>query len=101
MRPDLFPTTSLVPCMEAKEGAMATMLRRTIPQWRTVVIDSYAQLPTLSLTAPQGRRLWGMDASTCGYVLDSLVEAGVLTRTPCGQYCRADVVRPVDTAFAM
>lgn len=76
-------------------------LRRSVPEWRSVVMGAYALQPTLIVTCPQGQRLWGMDASTCGYVLDSLVDAGLLTRTTGGQYCRADYIRPVDTVFAM
>ncbi|WP_396625910.1 hypothetical protein [Luteitalea sp.] len=76
-------------------------LRRSVPEWRTVVMDAYAMQPSLSLTRPQGQRLWGMDAPTCGYVLDSLVDAGVLTRTSGGHYCRADVLRTLDPVFAM
>jgi hypothetical protein len=76
-------------------------LRRSVPEWRSLVMNAYATQPTLSVTGPQGQRLWGMDASTCGYVLDSLVDAGLLTRTTGGQYCRIDYIRPVDTVFAM
>ena len=76
-------------------------LRRSVPEWRTVVMDAYARQPTLSLTHAQGQRLWGMDASTCGYVLDSLVDAGLLSRTTAGQYCRVDYIRPIDPVFAM
>ena len=78
-----------------------TPLRRSVPEWRTVVMDAYTTQPALSLTRPQGQRLRGMDAPTCGYVLDSLVDAGLLTRTSTGQYCRADTLRPLDAAFAM
>ena len=77
-----------------------TPLRRSVPEWRSIVMDAYATQPTLSVTRPQGQRLWGMDASTCGYVLDSLVDAGMLARTPSGQYCRVDYMQSIDTAFA-
>jgi hypothetical protein len=42
-----------------------------------------------------------MDASTCGHVLESLVQSGVLARTSVGQYCRADVSPPVGTGFVL
>ncbi|WP_239489697.1 hypothetical protein [Luteitalea sp. TBR-22] len=78
-----------------------TPLRRSVPEWRSIVMDAYATLPSLSLTRPQGQRLWGMDAPTCGYVLDSLVDAGMLICTSTGQYCRADALRPIDPVFTM
>lgn len=74
--------------------APAAPLTRSVAEWRSIVLDAYATLPTLNITRPQGERLWGMDPSTCGYVLDSLVEAGMLVRTANGQYCRIDHVRP-------
>lgn len=74
---------------------------RSVPEWRDIVLEAYAGQPTLSLTVAQGRRLWGMDASTCGYVLDGLVESGMLARTSSGQYCRVDYIRPIDPVFAM
>ncbi len=66
-----------------------------------MVMAAYATQPTLSVTARQGQRLWSMDSPTCGYVLDSLVGAGLLTRTSAGQYCRADYVSPLDPACPM
>ena len=71
---------------------------RSFRDWRTIVVDAYALQPTLSLTARQGQRLWGMDAQTCRYVLDGLVDAGVLTRTVDEQYCRVEYVGTVDPA---
>ena len=71
---------------------------RSLRDWRTIVLDAYAVQPTLSLTARQGQRLWGMDAQTCRYVLDGLVDAGVLTRTVDEQYCRVEYVGTVDPA---
>ncbi|AMY08243.1 hypothetical protein LuPra_01437 [Luteitalea pratensis] len=65
---------------------------RGLRDWRAIVLDAYVLQPTLSLTTRQGQRLWGMDAPTCTDVLDALVDAGVLTRTPDGQYCRLDYV---------
>jgi hypothetical protein len=58
--------------------------------WRDVVGAEYETLPALSLTVPQAQRLWGLDESTCKYVLDSFVETGYLVRTPDGQYRRAN-----------
>ena len=41
----------------------------------------YEEMPGLSLTKPQAQRLWGLDAATCGTVLDALVSAHVLRCT--------------------
>lgn len=76
-----------------------TPLQRSVPEWRGVVMDAFASQPALCLTLAQGERLWGMDAPTCGCVLDGLVEAGVLARTPDGQYCRAEHHGRIDLAF--
>ena len=99
MRADGMPATSMSAAWWQDEPV--TALRRSVPEWRSIVMDAYATQPSLSLTRPQGQRLWGMDAPTCGYVLDSLVDAGVLTRTSAGQYCRADALRPLDPVLTM
>lgn len=97
MRPELFPVEPTVPPeWWREEEVVATATRHSVPEWRDIVLRAYAEQPALSLTGAQGQRLWGMDASTCGYVLDALVESGVLARTSGGQYCRADAIRPVD-----
>jgi hypothetical protein len=59
------------------------------PRVRAVAarVDSeYQELPGLSLTAAQARRLWRLDPVTCDRVLESLVRAGHLRRTPDGMY---------------
>jgi hypothetical protein len=76
-------------------------LRRSVAEWRSIVLDAYVVQPTLSLTTQQGQRLWGMDAPTCTYVLDSLVDARVLARTAEGQYCRPEFVGAVEVSGIM
>ncbi len=66
-----------------------------------MVTAAYAQQPTLRVTTQQAQRLWSLDRPTCGYLLDSLVSAGLLSRTSAGQYCRADYVNPIDPAASM
>jgi hypothetical protein len=48
----------------------------------------YREMPGLSLTAPQAQRLWGLDSTTCGFVLTTLVGRKVLKRTAIGKYVR-------------
>lgn len=48
----------------------------------------YLEMPGLSVTAPQAERLWGLDSTTCSFVLMTLQERGVLRRTPRGTYIR-------------
>jgi len=52
------------------------------------VEGEYRELPALSLTAPQAQRLWGLDSTTCSFVLMTLIERGVLRRTASGTYVR-------------
>ncbi len=52
------------------------------------ITHDYAEQPGLRLTPPQAQRLWGLDGPTCGAVLTALVDAGVLRRTPDGQFAR-------------
>ena len=42
------------------------------------VLGEYREMPGLSLTIEQARRLWRCDAVTCQRVVDALVESQVL-----------------------
>jgi hypothetical protein len=56
----------------------------------------YLDLPGLSLTARQARRLWNLDSDTCQRVLDMMIRDNFLRRTPQAQYVRPDWCRSVD-----
>ena len=56
---------------------------------RQRVIGEYLEMPGLSLTVPQARRLLGLDTSTCERLLEELVDQHFLRRTPHGVYVRA------------
>lgn len=49
----------------------------------------FREMPGLTLTVAQARRLWNVDLSTCIQVLSHLVEAGFLCRRADGSYGRA------------
>jgi hypothetical protein len=51
-------------------------------------------MPGLSLTVPQAQRLWGLEDSTCRTLLEHLVEARFLRRTPHGRFIRCDASSP-------
>ena len=48
----------------------------------------YRQMPGLSVTAPQAQRLWGLDSMSCGFVLMTLIQRGVLRHTASGTFVR-------------
>jgi hypothetical protein len=54
--------------------------------WLVRVRAEYREMPGLSLTQPQMRRLWGFQPQTCEAVVDVLVTSHVLRRTPNGSY---------------
>ena len=49
----------------------------------------FREMPGLTLTVAQARRLWSLDQSTCSAVLTQLVETGFLCRRADGAYGRA------------
>jgi len=51
----------------------------------------FREMPGLKLTARQARRLWGLDAPICDTLLDDLVQAGFLRRTPDGCFVRSEM----------
>ncbi len=48
----------------------------------------YREMPGMCVTAPQAQRLWGLDATTCAFVLTTLIERRILRRTARGTYVR-------------
>jgi hypothetical protein len=50
----------------------------------------YLEMPGLKLTPAQAERLWGIDVRHCQRLLDFLVEAGFLKRSPDGSYFRVN-----------
>lgn len=54
--------------------------------WR--IEGEYHEMPGLSVTAPQAERLWGLDSTTCSFVLMTLIQRGILKRTASGTYVR-------------
>jgi hypothetical protein len=52
------------------------------------VAGEYHEMPGMCVTRPQAQRLWGLDSTTCELVLTTLVERGVVRRTPRGMYVK-------------
>ena len=52
------------------------------------VAGEYYEMPGMCVTRPQAQRLWGLDSTTCELVLTTLVERGVVRRTPRGMYVK-------------
>ena len=64
---------------------------RTAPAIHELLLrieGEYREMPDLSLTMSQAERLWGLDRGTCGYVLTTLIELGVLKQTRMGTFLR-------------
>ena len=61
-------------------AALHDLLRR--------VESEYREMPGMCVTAAQAQRLWGLDSTTCAFVLMTLVERRVLRRTPRGTYVK-------------
>jgi hypothetical protein len=53
----------------------------------------YIEMPDLTLTAPQARRLWNLSQEVCDTALAILVRTGFLWRTPNDQFVRGGLGR--------
>jgi hypothetical protein len=69
--------------------------RATVALWIDRIRGEYHEMPGLSLTEPQGQRLWGLTPSACREILETLLASGFLRRTYRGHYVRADSVSPM------
>jgi len=67
--------------------------RSSAPNPNGLILDrirgEFREMPGLSLTVEQARRLWSLDAPTCYEALAYLVESGFLSLKPNGSYARA------------
>lgn len=52
------------------------------------VRSEYLEMPGLCLTFDQARRLWALDSTTCGRVLQDLVAEGFVAVSDRGAYVR-------------
>ena len=53
------------------------------------ICAEYQEMPGLNLRRDQARRLWDIDDTMCGELLDTLVESRFLQRRADGRYVRA------------
>jgi hypothetical protein len=65
--------------------------------------SEFLEMPGLRLTAPQAKRLWGMDDVSCSALLAALVASGFLFQTRDGAFMRIERahVVPVKTLPAV
>jgi len=61
--------------------------RSTEREWSQRILAEYREMPGLRLTLRQAARLWALDTVDCQAILDTLVAAGSLRRSPKGEYC--------------
>ena len=59
------------------------------------VKGEFLEMPGLRVTEAQARRLWGLDADSCGALLRQLVHANFLFRTHNGAFMRVEHATPV------
>jgi hypothetical protein len=69
--------------------AQMVFTEAAVAEWLERVRAEYVEVPGMSLTKPQVRRLWGLDPITCDAVIDALLNTGFLKRTRLDKYVRA------------
>ena len=53
----------------------------SVVEWLRLIEAEYKEMPGLSLSKAQMRRLWGLEAFVCDALVDALVTARVLKQT--------------------
>jgi hypothetical protein len=74
---------------------MSLETTRTTEEVLRRVQGEFLEMPGLRLTEAQARRLWNLDAASCGALLGALVDARFLFRTRDGAFMRLDQAMPV------
>ena len=64
------------------------VVEQPVEQWAERVRAEYLEMPGLTLTRPQIRRLWLLDAALCDAVVDALVASHFLRLRPDHTYAR-------------
>jgi hypothetical protein len=59
-----------------------TAEQSTVTDWLRLIQAEYLEIPGLHLTKPQVQRLWGLEPHLCDALLDALVAAAFLRKTP-------------------
>ena len=67
---------------------------RTTEEVLRRVQGEFLEMPGLRLTEAQARRMWGLDAASCGALLGALVDAQFLFRTRDGAFMRLEHAGP-------
>ena len=65
------------------------------------VQGEFLEMPGMRLTEAQARRLWGLDAVSCGALLGALVDAKFLFRTRDGSFMRIEHAMPVKATLVV
>lgn len=66
----------------------AYAVQASFDDWLGLIRAEYLEMPGLHLTMEQAERLWGLDASTCKALFNTLLDAQFLVRTEAGGYTR-------------
>ena len=76
--------------MELTHATLEKAVRsETVDELARRIEADYAEMPGLSVTLGQARRLWAADPHTCQTVFDRLIARGVLRMTTKGRFVRA------------
>jgi hypothetical protein len=62
---------------------------KVIRVWMRRIQSEFFEMPGLHLTKLQAQRLWSLDSQFCGQLLDALVSARILEKTPRDAYVLA------------
>ena len=76
--------------MDVSIAVPDTALETMAAEWLCRIRGEYSEVPGLSLTRQQAKRLWRLDDAMVDYVLQALVDVRFLRRTATGSYVRAD-----------
>jgi hypothetical protein len=75
-------------CTRSRPGPMSS--HATIADCVQLIRSEYLDMPGLQLTNVDAQRLWGLDETTSGVLLDALVQVKFLRRTRDGFYARVN-----------
>lgn len=84
----------LVCALTDQPGTLVCAADVTVHDWMNLVRAEYLEMPGLSLTEIQARRLWNLSPDIAQALLEELERVRFLRRTDKGTYVRVDLCRP-------
>lgn len=94
----LLSTGAIDPVPNSHSQSQGVMMPINLDEAIELIRTEYAEMPGLSMTGRQVRRVWSLSNDVCQEALTALTQAGFLVENRHSSYVRARICRPDGSA---